>query len=243
MWQSLTALRSGKPHLLNNMPNLNFQVESAEAVPFTVAPLLSFRLRVENHNVDEQIQTIALRCQIQIETTKRHYDSNEQKKLLDLFGEPERWSHTLRAMLWTHASTIVTPFRGSTVVELPVSCSFDFNIAAVKYFAGLENGEVPLNLMFSGTVFYETDDGTLQVEQISWDKEARYRLPVKVWKEMIDIYYPNIAWLCLRKDVFDRLAQYKMDRGIPTWEQALESLLPEPEATDEEIAIEESVSS
>jgi hypothetical protein len=225
------------------MPNLSFQVEGAEAVPFTAAPLLAFKLRVENENPDERIQTVALHCQIQIEATRRHYDAQEQERLRDLFGEPERWSRTLRGMLWTHASAIVTPFKGSTLVELPVPCSFDFNVAAVKYFAGLENGEVPLNLMFSGTVFYETDDGRLQVEQISWDKEARFRLPVKVWNEMMDVYYPNGAWLCLRRDVFDRLAQYKMDRGIPTWEQALESLIPEPHLAEEELAVEGSVPS
>jgi hypothetical protein len=42
----------------------------------------------------------------------------------------------------------------------------------------------------------------------------------------MDHYYPNSAWLCLRKDVFDRLYEYKRQRGLPTWEQALESLLP-----------------
>jgi hypothetical protein len=43
---------------------------------------------------------------------------------------------------------------------------------------------------------------------------------------MMDIYYPNSAWLCLRRDVFDRLYQYKRGRGMATWEQALESILP-----------------
>ena len=206
------------------MPDLNFQVEGAEAVPFTAAPLLTFKLRLVNRDVAQVIQSVALRCQIQIETTRRKYDAKEQEKLLDLFGRPERWGRTLRSMLWTHASAIVTPFAGSTVVDLPVPCSFDFNVAATKYFAGLEDGEVPLNLMFSGTIFYENEGG-LQVEQIPWDREAKYRLPVKVWKEMMDIYYPNTAWLCLQRDTFDRLAKYKMEMGIPTWEQALERLL------------------
>ncbi len=207
------------------MPDLSFQVVSAEAVPFTAAPLLSFKLRIINADAAEKIQSVALRCQIQIESTHRKYDAREQEKLLDLFGAPERWSRTLRAMLWTHTSAAVKPFQGTTDVDLPVPCSFDFNVAAAKYFAALEDGEVPLNLMFSGTIFYETAGGGLQIEQIPWDREAKYRLPVRVWKEMMDIYYPNSAWLCLRRDIFDRLAQYKMDRGIPTWEQALESLL------------------
>jgi hypothetical protein len=212
---------------------LSFQVESAEAVPFAASPLLAFKLRVANANADEPIQTVALRCQIQIESTRRHYNAEEKERLLDLFGEPERWGQTLRAMLWTHASVIVTPFQGSTVVELPVPCTFDFNVAAAKYFAGLEDGEVPLNLMFSGTVFYEAGEGALQAEQISWDTEAKYRLPVRVWQEMMNIYYPNIAWLCMRRDVFDKLSLYKMRRGIPTWEQALESLLPDVPETEE----------
>ncbi|MEP6637649.1 MAG: DUF6084 family protein, partial [Acidobacteriota bacterium] len=127
---------------------------------------------------------------------------------------------------------------GSALVDLPVPCTVDFNVAAAKYFAALEDGEVPLNLMFSGTVFYEGADGALQVEQIPWDREAKYRLPVSVWKEMMDIYYPNMAWLCLRRDVFERLSQYKMDRGIPTWEAALESLLPSEEADENQHEME-----
>ncbi len=208
------------------MPDLSFQVEGAAAVAFSAAPLLAFKLRIANADKEELIQSVALRCQIQIEATHRKYAPQEQERLLDLFGAPERWSRTLRAMLWTHASVTVPPFRGSTAVDIPVPCSFDFNVAATKYFAGLENGEVPLNLMFSGTVFYEPGDSGLQIEQIPWDREAKYRLPVSVWKELIDMYYPNIAWLCLRRDVFNKLAQYKMDHGIPSWDETIERLLP-----------------
>jgi hypothetical protein len=207
------------------VPDLDFQIEGAEAVAYAASPLVSFKLRITNADAAEPIHSIALRCQIQIETTRRRYNESEQEHLLDLFGEPERWGQTLRTTLWTHTSMVVTPFQGSTLVELPVPCTFDFNVAATKYFAGLEEGEVPLLLLFSGTVFYEGEDGALQVSQISWEKEARYRLPVSVWQGMMNFYYPNSAWLSLRRDVFDRLHQYKMRRGIPTWEQALERLL------------------
>jgi hypothetical protein len=178
------------------------------------------------------VQSVALRCQIQIEATHRKYVAPEQERLLDLFGEPERWSRTLRAMLWTHANVSVPQFRGSIDVDLPVQCTFDFNVAATKYFAALEHGEVPLNLMFSGTIFYKTDGSGLQIEQIPWDREAKFRLPVSVWKEMIDIYYPNTAWLCLRRDTFAKLSQYKMDRGIPTWEETIDSIIPAADAKD-----------
>ena len=211
------------------MPDLSFEVENAEAVPYAVSPLLAFKLRISNRFADEPIHTIVLRCQIMIDPARRRYQAEEQEGLRDLFGEPERWGQTVRPMLWTHTSLVVTSFTGSDVVDLPVPCTFDFNIAATKYFAGLTDGEVPLNLLFSGTVFYTNDEGALQVAQIAWDKEARYRLPVGVWNQMIDIYYPNSAWLSLRKDVFDRLYRYKVRRGIPTFEQALESLLPDEE--------------
>jgi len=212
------------------MPDLDFQVESVEAVPFAVAPLLNFKLRVDNSNPDEWIQTVALRCQIQIEPTRRHYNAEEQEKMLDLFGEPERWGQTLKTMLWTHASTVVSPFQNSTTVDLPVNCTFDFNVAGTKYFAGLEDGEIPLLLLFSGTIFYEAEDGAIQIAQISWSKETQFRLPVRVWQEMMEHYYPNSAWLILRRDAFERLQKYKMQRGIPTFEQALEKLLLAEEA-------------
>ena len=211
------------------MPDLSFQVEGAQAVPFSASPLLAFRLRIATATADEPIHTVALRCQVRIEVARRRYGAQEQAKLLDLFGEPERWGQTLRPMLWTHTSVVVPGFTGSTVVDLPVPCTYDFNVAAAKYFHALEGGEVPLCLLFSGTIFYAADDGALQIAQIPWEKEATFRLPVRVWQEMMDHYYPNSAWLCLRKDVFDLLYRYKSRRGLPTWEQALESLLPPAE--------------
>jgi Family of unknown function (DUF6084) len=223
------------------MPDLSFSVESVEAVAFSATPLLVFKLRITNAAADELIQSVALRAQIQIEATQRKYSTAEQDRLLDLFGTPERWHRTLRPMLWTHANVNVKPFQGSAIVELPVACTFDFNVAATKYFAGLDDGEVPLNLMFSGTIFYEPGDRGLQIEQIPWDRECRYRLAVSVWKEMMEVYYPNSAWLCLRRDTFDKLAQYKMDRGIPSWEEAIESIIPpniKQEPDDSDLLIE-----
>ena len=108
-------------------------------------------------------------------------------------------------------------------------CSYDFSLAATKYFAALEGGDLPLCFLFSGTIFYEAADGALQVAQIPWEKEATFRLPAATWRALMDLYYPNSAWLCLRKDVFDRLDQYRSRQGLPTWEQALERLLASSE--------------
>lgn len=208
------------------MPDLNFEILKAEPLQYAASPQLFFKVGVTNADEDETIQNVALRCQIQIEPTRRRYSPEEQERLRDLFGEPSRWGETVRTMLWTHSNVTVPPFTGSITVDLPVHCTFDFNVAATKYFAGLEDDEIPLLLQFSGTVFYAGEDGALQISQISWEKEAKYRLPVRVWREMMEMYYPNSAWLNLRRDVFDRLYMYKVRRGIPTWEQTLESILP-----------------
>jgi hypothetical protein len=208
------------------MPDLSFQIEKAEPQRFTVAPTLLFKLRISNAVPNETIHSVALRCQIQLEVTRRQYSAEDQKQLSDLFGGAERWGQTLKTMLWTHASVVAPAFQDSAVVDLPVPCTFDFNVAATKYFHGLADGDVPLCFLFSGTVFYADGAGALQVAPIPWDKEARFRLPVKSWREMMDIYYPNTAWLCLRRDVFERLYQYKVEHGVPTWEQAMERILP-----------------
>jgi hypothetical protein len=207
------------------MPDLRFVIASAEPVQNAAAPLLAFKLQLTNVPAEEIIHTVALRVQIQLEVTRRKYDSGEQARLQDLFGEPDRWGQTLRNMLWTHTSMVVPRFTGSTMADLQVPCTFDFNVAATKYFHGVTGGDLPLCFQFSGTVFYQGNDQTLQVAPISWDKEAKYRLPVKVWKNLMDAYYPNSAWLALQRDTFEKLYQFKIREGIPTWEEAIERAL------------------
>ena len=207
------------------MPDLQFQIDGAEAVQHAAAPLLALKLRVTNAPTDQAIHTLSLRCQIQIEPTRRRYAAAEQDKLRDLFGEPERWSRTVRSLLWMNTSMAVPGFTGTTVADLLLPCTFDFNIATTKYFHAMGTGDIPLCILFSGTIFYRGEDGALQVTQIPWDREANYRLPVEVWKGMMDQHYPNSAWLRLERDTFDRLYAYKVRNGIPTWEQMLDKLV------------------
>lgn len=207
------------------MPDLRLTIENVETAKYAAAPLLVFKVGIANQPEEEIIHTVVLRTQIQIEATRRKYDATEQARLLDLFGAPDRWGQTLRSMLWTHATIVVPRFSGTVLADMPVPCTFDFNVAATKYFHGVTSGFLPLCFQFSGTVFYQSVNGTLQVAPISWDKEAKYRLPVKVWKDLMDLYYPNSAWLSLQRDTFEKLYQYKVREGIPTWEEALERAL------------------
>ncbi len=205
------------------MPDLRFQIEGVEPVASAASPQLGFHLRITN-TAGEPVHSIALRTQIQIEPVRRRYAVTEQEHLKELFGEPERWSQTLRPLVWDNVSLNVPGFSGSSVVDIPVACTFDFNVAVTKYIYSLENGEIPTTMLFSGTVFHAGPMG-LQVAQIPWDREASYRLPVSVWKQMMDSFYGNAAWLCLRRDVFEQLYEFKSRHGLHSWEQVLERLL------------------
>jgi hypothetical protein len=207
------------------MPDLDFEVESADVLPYAAVPTLLFRLGIQNAVEGEEINSISLRTQIRIAATQRRYDHTEQEKLRELFGEPHQWKDTLRSLLWTNTNTIVTRFSGGRVFEMPVTCTYDFDVVGTKYFAALEDGEIPLEFLFSGTVFYRKDGGALQVAQISWEKEAKFRLPVRLWREMMDHYFPNSAWLRLHQDTFDRLYDYRSRNALLTWDRTLESLL------------------
>jgi hypothetical protein len=203
------------------MPELHFQIEGAEAVPHAATPLIALKLRITNFPATETIHAITLRCQVQIEPAKRRYVPNEQEKLLDLFGTPERWARTVKPLLWMNTSIAVPRFTGELLVDLELPCTFDFNVAATKYFHALNSGDIPVAVMFSGTLFYESSNGALQISQVPWDRECIYRLPVSVWKDMMEMHHPNSAWLCLRRDTFEQLYNYKVRHGLPTWEQAI----------------------
>lgn len=207
------------------MPELDVRVVSAAPVPYSLTPILAFRLGITEAG-GGRVESIALRCQILVEAARRAYADREQEALLDLFGERSRWGRTMRTMLWTHAATVVPPFRGETEVDLPVACTFDLSVSAGKYFFALDEGDVPLTLQFSGSIFWrDGDDGALSVAPIPWSQEAAFRLPVATWRAMMDEHYPGTAWVCLGRDVADELLRFKSRRGLRDWDEAVAWLL------------------
>lgn len=213
------------------MFELSFQIEGAEVVPFAASPLLNLKTRIRATDSELCIHNILLQCQVQIEPTRRPYIDEEKIKLQDLFGDPIRWGQTLRPILWSNVNVVVPSFACETLANIPVPCTFDFNIASTKYLYGLEGGEIPICVFFSGTVFYANAEG-FRLTKIPWDREAKFRLPVPLWKEMMEMYYPNASWVCLQRDVFDQIYRYKTARGIPTWEQTFEKLLASGEESE-----------
>jgi hypothetical protein len=204
-------------------PELAFTVLGCEPLPYQAAPTLRFSLAIDAGGT--AVRSVMLETQIRIAATQRGYSEAEQARLGDLFGAPHQWADTLRGLLWTHATLVVAPFQGATVADLLVPCTYDFDVAAAKYLAGVQDGEIPLELLFSGTVFYAGPGGALQINRISWNAEAAYRLPVSVWRETMDIYFPGSAWLRLDREIFDRLVAFRARRALTGWDAVLDALL------------------
>jgi len=211
------------------MPDPDFKVTGVKAEARSLTPLLQFELLVANRPATETIHAILLQAQIKIQSPERSYTPQEKEKLGDLFGTPERWGQTLRGQLWASANTTVGGFQDSTHATLTVPCTFDLSFATVKYLYALEGGEVPFRFLFSGTVFYASPNGRWQVQQISWDRECSYRMPVTVWQDLIESHYPKSAWLYMDRDVFEQLYAFKRRRGLSSWEQTIQHLLAEVE--------------
>ena len=207
--------------------SLRFEVVGARAEPYAVQPTIVLRLRV----VAEPgvvVHAIALHCQIRIEPQRRRYLPEEEGRLVDLFGERVRWGETLRPFLWTHVGITITGFEATTEVDLPITCTYDFEVAAAKYLHGLDDGEIPILLLFSGTVFRDAPaGGGFAASPVAWHEEASYRLPVRVWRDVMDRYFPNSGWIRVSRDTLDALTRFKAARALPTWEEAFEHLLKE----------------
>ena len=207
------------------MADLTFDCIGAQAERYAVMPTISLTLRISETS-GQRIDTIALRCQIRIEPSRRRYAPDEEERLRDLFGETTRWADTLKPMQFTTVSTMVTSFTGSTEVQLPVNFSYDLEIGSGRYFASLESGEIPLLLLFSGTIF-SVVDGRMQVQQVPWSKEAAYRLPVSVWREAVDAHFPDRAWITMSRGTLSGLERFKTERALPTWDATVNALLSE----------------
>ncbi|HUZ52717.1 MAG TPA: DUF6084 family protein [Streptosporangiaceae bacterium] len=205
------------------MAELVFDCIGAQPDKYAVVPSMSLILRIAE-TTGQRIDAIALRCQIRIEPAKRRYSAAEAERLNDLFGDTERWADTLKPMQLSTVSTMVPRFSGSIEIDLPLQFTYDLEIGSTRYFAGLEAGEIPLLLLFSGTVF-ATMDGRLAVQQVPWSKEAPYRLPLSTWRAAIDAHFPDSAWIKMSTATLDDLLRFKSRQALATWDATLSALL------------------
>lgn len=205
------------------MAKLIFDCTGASAAPYTATPTLLFRLNV-TEGLGERVDAIALRCQIRIEPHKRRYSPDEARRLHDLFGDTDRWAETVKAIQLAAVSVMVPAFTGQTEVSLEVPCTYDLEVASGRYLQGLDDGTIPLLLLFSGTIFGQAD-GRLQVQQVPWSKETTFRLPVSLWREAVDVHFPDAAWITMSRHTLDELIRFKTRHALPTWDATVATLL------------------
>ncbi len=204
------------------MTELTFSIVGARPELYAASPQLALRVRVTVAGGVE-VHAITLRAQVRIEPQARRYDGAESGRLVELFGGPERYGDTLRSLLWTHVSQTVLAFTGRTEFDLTIPCSYDFEIAAHKYLSALAEGEIPIDVMFSGTLFVRGENG-IAAELVPWNCDARYRLPVAVYRQAMDAHFPDSAWIRIDRATFDELYRFKTAGGFATWERALAHL-------------------
>lgn len=207
------------------MVDLEFACLDARPDLNAAAPVIALRLRVQE-TTGTAVYALALRCQLRIEPQRRRYDDTEAEAVRDLFGERNRWGDSLKPIQLAFINHVMPGFTGATETELQLACSYDFDVAANKYLYALDGGEVPLLFLFSGTVFTSGPAG-MSVEPVPWHKEARFRLPVAVWKQTMQLHFPGTAWLRLCEDTFDELHRYRIRHELLSWDEAIEQLLKE----------------
>jgi len=212
-----------------SIPQLSLAVTDAARLEHAAVPTLRFALRVASAGA--AVRSVLLDVQIRIAATRRAYGPESDDRLFELFGARADWSTTVRSLLWTRTTLVVPPFNDATEVDLLVPCTYDLDVAAAKYLGALRDGDVPLEFLFSGSVFYAGPDGRLQTARLSWELEASYRLPVAVWRATMDAHFPDSAWLRLDRASHDRLVAYRSRRALPTWAAVLDELLPPEEAS------------
>jgi hypothetical protein len=212
------------------LSELVFDCVDVQPDRYGASPTLLFKLRI-SETTGETIHAMALRCQMRIEPVRRRYTDVEADHLMDLFGEQSRWGETLNPIQFANVSIMVPGFQGSTEIDLPVPCTYDLEVAGTRFFNSLEDGEIPLLLLFSGSVFTKGATG-FAVERVPWHKEAQVRLPVATWRQLMDLFFPGTAWIRVSQETIDALQRYKGIRAIPTWDQTLEMLLKEAAAAE-----------
>jgi hypothetical protein len=205
------------------IPELSFTVVDIAPEPYAAAPNLLARVRV-GETTGERVHALALQVQVRIEPQRRRYDDTEEQALLDLFGDRTRFAQTLKPFPWLHVSTVAQGFTGSTKFDLVLPCTYDFDVKGTTYLHGLRDGDIPLLFLFSGTVFTRGSTG-FSVSAVPWDREARFRLPVGVWRDLMEAHFPGTEWLRMRRDTVEALARHRHARGLTSWDDVVTDLL------------------
>ncbi len=207
-------------------PEPEFSVLGVRSLRHAASPTLLIDLQVRE-TTGRELYMIALKVQVMIEPARRDYDTDTRERLVELFGTPERWVVSTTNLVFAQVDVVVPAFTGSVTVPIPIACHYDLELAATKYLHALPDGGAPMALHFNGLVYYPAENGGLQMTLVPWNTSIDFALPVSVWRDTIEHYYPNTAWLGVRTQTLEALQREKLRRGLPTLDACLSGLLQE----------------
>jgi hypothetical protein len=178
------------------------------------APTIRLQMRVRSD--EAPIDALALRVRLQIEPWRRRYDDAERALIAEL--------SLTKPLQLADVAVMLGAFSGESAFSLPISCTYDVQVASMKYFSALREGEIPLRLFFNGTIFRGGEAG-FQVEMVPWDLECTAALPLATWQAAMDACFPNKAWIRIERATFDELLRYRAQHALNDWEEVVLHLL------------------
>ncbi|SCK52105.1 DUF6084 family protein [Streptomyces sp. WMMB 322] len=207
-----------------DLPDLDFTVTGARPMADAAVPTLVFRLALARSG-GGRVRSVSLNTDVRIAVARRRYDRADRLVMARLFGQPEQWATSMHPLTWARISTVVPPFDERAESDLPVPCSRDMELAVTSYFHGVRDGEIPLEFLFSGTVFHDGPDGRLRTAQISWTKDAAFRLPAALWHEVTGRYDGGTNWLPLSPGTYGELTAHRDRHALTSWDETVSDLL------------------
>jgi Family of unknown function (DUF6084) len=60
---------------------------------------------------------------------------------------------------------------------------------------------------------------------VSWSRTAQYKMPVSVWRAMIEEHYPGGGWIRLHESTLAALNRRRAGHGLPSFDACVSELL------------------
>ena len=156
------------------MSELAFTIVDARVEPYAVIPTLVFRSKSPRARASRFMRS---RCAARSRSSRGNGAIASAKKSARLSFSARRIAGVIPCArcLWTQVSLMVPGFDDKTMIDVPITCTYDFEVVAAKYLAvARRRRSAAACFLFSGTIFARGQLG-FSVEQISWEKEAKFR--------------------------------------------------------------------
>ena len=182
--------------------------------PYAAVPTIMLRTADHRARPERTVHAVALRCQIRIEPQRRRYEHEEEQRLVELFGEPPRGATRCGrscGRTWRRPSPASRARPRSTCRS---TCTLRLRGRGRRSSSIRSTTARSRSCCCSpGTAFTRSERG-MNVAPVAWHADASFRLPVAVWRQMMDLYFPNSGWVMLSRDTLDALTQFKADRAL-----------------------------